>query len=376
MGVIKTDNPAFLARAFNTSVLQKSRLPWVDYLRGIAIILVVYFHVLLGIEASGIYVPKYLSNANMIFHSFRMPLFFILSGIFISGSLARKTLSQLALIKFENLMYPYFIWSFIQVTIQIISGRYTNANRSLIDYTYILYQPRHLDQFWYLPALFNTTIIYLYIKTKVKPPVWVQFAFGIAAYFAYLYLQQISMLTNWMAFYIFFALGDFIAEYFFRESTQRFLKSPVTLLLSLPVFAAIQLFYVRHLPYYMSHNLGHVSFLLIALFGCFTMLLVAFRLQTWNILRFLRVLGYHSLYIYVMHVMIAALVRVILTHYFGIHNVLVLLPMGIAFGVVLPVMFYNLFVLNNFAWFLFSFHRKKAGKGPARANTPDTVAAS
>ena len=105
-----------IARAFNTSVLQKSRLAWVDYLRGIAILLVVYRHVLLGILASGMVLPSAWLDANIMFFSFRMPLFFILSGIFINGSLAKKTLGQLVYIKFENLLYPYFIWSFLQIT--------------------------------------------------------------------------------------------------------------------------------------------------------------------------------------------------------------------------------------------------------------------
>src|SRR6202035_3875273 len=86
-----------LQRAFNTSVLLKNRLAWVDYLKGIAIVLVVYRHVLIGIQryvagqqAKGTPIPDvplYLEKANIIFFSFRMPLFFILSGIFISGSL-------------------------------------------------------------------------------------------------------------------------------------------------------------------------------------------------------------------------------------------------------------------------------------------------
>ncbi|HXB35393.1 MAG TPA: acyltransferase, partial [Puia sp.] len=170
--------PGWLYRAFNLSILSKSRLAWVDYLRGIAIVLVVYRHVLIGIQrsvaatlASGQSVPKvpdYLETANMIFFSFRMPLFFILSGIFISGSLARKSLKQLIGIKFENLLYPYLIWVFLQVTFQILLGANTNSNRTLIAYTYIFYQPRDLDQFWYLPALFNTTVIYLLVKTYLK----------------------------------------------------------------------------------------------------------------------------------------------------------------------------------------------------------------
>ena len=56
---ISAPNPIqrWFHRAFNTGVLQKSRLAWVDYLRGIAIVLVVYRHVLLGIQNSGLLLP-------------------------------------------------------------------------------------------------------------------------------------------------------------------------------------------------------------------------------------------------------------------------------------------------------------------------------
>src|SRR5437016_1414734 len=155
MKALQASIKGWWSRALNLSVLQKNRWPWVDYLKGIAIILVVYRHVLIGIGRSGIYIPNYLTNANMIFYSFRMPLFFILSGLFISGSLAKRSLKKIISIKFENLLYPYLIWSFLQITLQIAMSGITNADRSLIDYTYILYQPRKLDQFWYLSALFN-----------------------------------------------------------------------------------------------------------------------------------------------------------------------------------------------------------------------------
>src|SRR5215211_8989438 len=91
-----------ISEGFNLPVIRKSRLQWVDYLRGIAIILIVYRHVLVGIERGNIAMPPVLVNANMIFYSFRMPLFFILSGIFISGSLAKKSLQELIGIKFEK----------------------------------------------------------------------------------------------------------------------------------------------------------------------------------------------------------------------------------------------------------------------------------
>ena len=83
----------WFAGAFNTAILQKSRMAWIDYLRGIAIVLVVYRHVLLGLQNSGMAPPSGFLDANIMFFSFRMPLFFILSGIFITGSLAKKTLA-------------------------------------------------------------------------------------------------------------------------------------------------------------------------------------------------------------------------------------------------------------------------------------------
>jgi fucose 4-O-acetylase-like acetyltransferase len=351
----------WLSRAFDLSSLQKSRLPWVDYLKGLAILLVVYRHVLIGIERNGIDIPAVLVNANMIFYSFRMPLFFILSGVFISMSLSKRNLGKIISIKFENLLYPYLIWVFIQISIQIVFSGSTNASRSAIDYTYIFYQPRSLDQFWYLPALFNTTLVYLLVKTKLKPPAWMQLILGLVLYFSSPYFQKISMISDWMEFYFFFALGDAITIFFFKESTQKFLKKPALLLLLVPVFALVQMYYLTHDEfYYLNDPLGKTEFLLIALTGCFSMLVLAFRLQSLGMFRFLRVLGYHSIYIYVMHVIVAACIRIILTKLFGIDSPIPLLMCGIFFGVVIPVMFYNLLGKNHMLWFLFTYRRPQS----------------
>jgi fucose 4-O-acetylase-like acetyltransferase len=354
----------WLSKAFNLPILATNRWAWVDYLKGIAIVLVVYRHVLIGIQrsvatarASGLSIPEvpgYLEKANMIFFSFRMPLFFILSGIFISGSLAKRTLKQLIGIKFDNLLYPYFVWVFLQVTLQILLGSNTNANRTLINYTYILYQPRALDQFWYLPALFNTSVIYLLVKTQLKPPAWGQLLIGLALYFCSPLLRSISMISDWMEFYVFFALGDSIATFFFKDSTQRFLKNPYTLLLISPIFFLTQVYYLAHIT-----GPGEADFLAIALIGCLSMFILSFRMEAWNVLRFLRVIGYHSLYIYVTHVFVAGLVRISLTKFFGIHNPFILLFTGIFFSLTIPIIFYNLLVLDGPLWFLFSFRKKR-----------------
>jgi fucose 4-O-acetylase-like acetyltransferase len=360
----------WFSKAFNLKVLEKNRYPWVDYLKGIAILLVVYRHVLIGIERSQVEVPVVLADANMIFYSFRMPLFFILSGLFINSSIAKRTLKKLAWLKFETLLYPYLVWAFIQVSLQIALSGITNSNRTLEDYSFILYQPRNLDQFWYLPALFNTTMIYLLLKTKLRVSVWAQLVLGIGLYFLSFYYQKVSMISDWMEFYIFFAIGDALSRLFFHETTQKVLKSYWTLLLVIPLFILTQMHYLRNdvvqngvLPldnshtsrlYYLDKIAEQADFLWVALVGCLCMFVLAFRMQSWKILPFLRVLGYHSLQIYVMHVIFTAAVRLALIIFFGVDSAIFLLITGIVTGLILPIIIYNLLIKDGPAWFLFA----------------------
>jgi len=358
------------AKAFNTAVLQEKRLHWVDYLRGLAIILIVYRHVLIGIQRAHIEVANYLVQANMVFYSFRMPLFFILSGIFISKSLKKNSPGKLAGIKFENLVYPYLIWTFIQISLQIALNPVTNSNRSFIDYSYIFYQPRNLDQFWYLPALFNATMVFMLLKVKVGLTSWMQLVFGIILYFVSPYFQGVSMISDWMAFYFFFALGDAISDLMFRKESMRIFRNNGTLLVLIPVFFLSQWYYLAHhfdefigspklsSPNYFTHITDQVSFILIALIGCFSMFILAFRMQEWKILPFLRVIGFHSLYIYVMHVIVTASIRLSLIIFFHVTNPLIILGASIAFGVTVPIIFYNMLIKDGPLWFLFYYHKK------------------
>jgi fucose 4-O-acetylase-like acetyltransferase len=375
---------SFFAKAFHLSILQQNRLAWVDYLRGIAIVLIVYRHVLIGIQRGQIEMPELLVNANMIFYSFRMPLFFILSGLFISKTLERKSVKQVIENKFNLLLYPYLIWAFLQISLQIALSHVTNSTRTVQDYLYIFYQPRGLDQFWYLPALFNTTVIYVLLKSKLKLPAGGQLILGLIFYFSARYFQKVSMISDWMDFYFFFALGDAIRQPFFKAKVQDFLRNPVALLLIIPAFIAVQRYYLTHnLDILAQNNKGvvlpvdfmvrlrdQIDFLFIALVGCLSMMILSFRLEQLKILKFLRILGFHSLPIYVMHVIISAFMRLSLIVVFGITNPLVLLLCSMTAGIIIPVVLYNLFMRDGGAWFLFSYRapqqlKKKSFKARA-----------
>ena len=373
----------WISVAFNLPILNRNRYSWVDYLRGVVILLVVYHHTFLGIERSGIEVPSSVGDANMVFYSVRMPLFFIISGIFTRISLATKPIKDLIWVKYDSILYPYFIWAFLQVTLQILLSKFTNSDRSFSDYLYILYQPKQLDQFWYLPALFNATLVFIFFKTRVHPSNAVHLAIGLALYFTAPFLNDISMLSNWMRFYLFIVIGDMVADYIFRTSVQDRLKKVSTLLLVLPLFIAAQIFYLHnnvgvkamestiHTFHgdYRSYSLNEINFLFTSLVGCITLIILAFLLEKWRKLSFLRVLGFHSLYIYITHVFILGFVRLLLTRVFHVDNYVVILLAGILLGVTVPIVFYNLLGKTHL-WFLYSTRRSRLPKIPAPVIKP------
>lgn len=358
----------WVSKAFNTSILEKDRRVWIDYLRGIIIILVVYHHTFLGIGSSGIPVSKTVIDVNMAAYSFRMPLFFIFSGIFTGLSLSSKSVKAILKSKFNLILYPYLIWSFLQITLKLFFADYTNSDSTLSEYLYIFYQPKQLAQFWYLPALFNSTMIFVLIKSKFKITPGYHLLLGVLFFLAAPFVSNISMISNWMRFYIFLVLGDNLSHFILNEETKSRLKNIGYFLASLPFFIAAQYYYFNYIgvrslendatSFALQTNFGfyvfnELSFLLTSLVGCATFILFAFLLEKWNRFKWLRLIGFHSLYIYIMHVIIVAFVRMILTKFFGVDNYIIILITGIFFGVIIPVIFYNL-LGKKYLWFLFS----------------------
>ena len=75
--------------------LGDSRYAWIDYAKGICIILVTFRHVQEGLHPAGEeYLYPGLKFADVFFFSFRMPLFFIISGIFLAGEIRKKSVND------------------------------------------------------------------------------------------------------------------------------------------------------------------------------------------------------------------------------------------------------------------------------------------
>ncbi len=352
-------------------ILGRNRNPWIDYARGICILLVVYRHVFEGLANVGVGSNSYpvLKYFNIFFFSFRMPLFFIVSGVFLGGSLLRKGVGGYVNNRFQTIFYPLLVWGAIQITLQLSFADYVNAKRLPIDYLNLVFDPRKIEQFWYLNALFFVSVLYAimnwYVKFKpVQQLVTGLFFYSIASW-CYMRGYNIGFLIDVLFFYVFFAIGDIVSDMILNSKNYKVFSSWRTLLLMLPLFVALQHYFTRlNLLYQNDYHVQYYRpdiYIVTALVGCAFVMNVSFVLQRLNIFRFLRVLGYHSLYIYVMHLMITAGARVLLVRVLGIENIPVIMILSIAGGVLLPMMFYNLAERAG-AWWLFTMKRKKESK--------------
>jgi fucose 4-O-acetylase-like acetyltransferase len=359
-----------LAGLFNSRyILSRDRHAWVDYARGICIILVCYRHTYEGLaNASVLHAEDYplLKYLNVFFFSFRMPLFFIVSGIFVGLSLAKKGVIEFVKDRFRYILYPCLVWGVIQITLQLVWSDYVNADREPMDYLYLLIAPRKIEQFWYLNALFFVSILYAFLKIKAKLKPWVQLVLGIVLYAISAYCTMnyidIGFLGDVFFFYPFFAVGDCISHLITNPKKHPFIATRKMFFLMLPIFFAAQYYFtsinLQHNNDYYIQHFQPALFALIALSGCIFALNVSFLLQEWNIARFLRVIGYHSLFIYVMHLMIIAAFRAFYLRVLGGENLPLFMTIGVLSGVFIPIIFYNLAERAGMGW-LFALKKRK-----------------
>lgn len=135
---------------------RRSRVAWVDRARGIGIILVVYGHALRGGFHDAADRPAWVEWQDRVIYSFHMPLFFVLAGLFIWPSLARRR-GGFVKSKLVTIAYPYFLWSLIEGGLELALAPFVNSPITPRDLLLIPIQP--IEQFWFLQALFFAQII-------------------------------------------------------------------------------------------------------------------------------------------------------------------------------------------------------------------------
>lgn len=338
-----------------------TRLGWVDYARGLAILLVIFRHTMVGLRRSGIMVSDNLYYIQEFLLNVRMPVFFILSGVFLGRTLQKRSPGSIAANKTANLLYPYLVWSVILITFQVVLSNYTNSQRSWTDYKYILYQPRELDHMWYLLALFNTTMLFLVCYRALKHQPLLHFILAVVLYYFHYLVYDYSLVSDIMYNYVFLVFGVYMYERIARMENLDLKKLGLLFIITVPVFIAGQLFWLNHIndhyqPLRTTYLLPFLAIIFVASLVYYLVSRILYELQ---VAKFLAWIGKYSLYIYIVHVFVIAMVRVGFVKFLHIENQYVLILSSLVLGIIIPVLFHKLLVKLNIKY-LFSFN--KSGK--------------
>lgn len=342
-----------------------NRQQWLDYDKGISIILVSFRHCYESLVNSGLNVDSYpiIEYINVFLFGFRMPLFFIASGIFFSSSLAKRGLGAYTKFRMQNILYPMLVWGSIQLTLQLLFSNYTNVVYGPEEYISLILDPRRTGQFWYLNALFFVGILYAFMKVKFRLRAGAQLLIGLLMYFSLAQLRRqhidLGFGMDIMQYYLFFGIGDAVSTLFKSEHNQKILSSFKLLFILVPIFIVVQYQFAKinlsyDNNYFVEHNMP-IFFLLVAFVGCLLSLNISFILAGLKKAEFLNVIGYHSIYIFCMQVIIMGGVRIILIKVLMITYVPLLLLLLLVSGLILPILAYKLFVRINMQW-LFTFN--------------------
>ncbi len=324
------------------------RRGWIDYARGVVIIYVVYRHALTGLLGAGVEIK----NAIYLVQESSMPIFFIVSGIFIRSSALKRGLDTFVRFKFESLMYPYFIWATIHLTIQILFSQYSNYHKGVEYYGYLFTFPRAIDQFWYLYALFAVMVIFATLNfTLLKFKVWVNVLVAIALYIASYFIKTDFLSLHDIAFYYPFLVFGFLIADILMPVDSNFFKGK-WLLYALPVFILLQIFWRLQYPDTNKLNqldfIGFVVFVPITIIGALLIFIVAYKLDEKGLVKILRFIGSHSLYIYIMHLIFTSGIRMIFLKIYPEAPPLLMLIVIMIGGIFIPIALYKAFIKFGF----------------------------
>ena len=316
--------------------VMERRLDWIDYAKAIGIILVVYGHELNGLYNSGIS----LSDSsfflwNSIIYSFHMPLFFFLSGVLFTSSFDRRGAKQMFLNKIDTILYPYILWSLIQGFTEFILSKFTYNSISLSNIFSLLWKPR--AQFWFLYTLFfvfiiNIIIFSVILKKRRLHSHFVLLLFLVAAA-VYLWrpaLTDYNLINRFRNNFVFFVLGILFSTY----NLMQFLTSKISVILTMALFISGQWLFHGYLSlYYTDRGIESLllSFISIFFFASLAMNLSRFSFKS------LRYMGFASMTIYLMHILIGSGIRIILHKIIGIDSFFIHITIGCVTSIVFPV---------------------------------------
>lgn len=307
------------------------RFRWLDYSRGLTILMVVFVHMRNGLINFGLFdnAEAFVLNSQA-FTTATMPLFFFMSGMFVRSTL-KKPLAAFLADKGKTLAYPYFLWSILYLILAALLNQHTTEVVEINHVWRVIYLPTmHL---WFFYTLFCVMLLFALLHRAGVP------AAGVLAFAVILNMIPDSLLKteSWKVlgsvcnYLPYFAVGTVINR---GEPTVRLSQASMPILISL-VTGGLFLSWWGVNNGWRDHE-GLI--LLVILPNAVAILSLGIILERLGRLRIIPFLGQHSLEIFVAHVLGYSLARVFLYDILGIDNLLCHIGLGMVAGLSLPIL--------------------------------------
>jgi uncharacterized membrane protein YcfT len=281
-----------------------ARREWVDFAKGAAILMVVYYHTSLYLGDIG--VENTLGRIKIVFELFPMPLFFLVSGLF-GSRIATWSFRDLWRRRLYPLLWLYVVWSVLRMVFYLVVPLANGGLGELpatdpLNLLLLFFWPS--SSYWFIYGLFLFTLG-AWLLRKVDHRVQV----GLAAVMGTMFTTGLINTTNvgWNrigALFVFFLVGSLyskrIIDFVEQKGSRAFLYvTPVFVVLSASLF----LFPIRWVPFLaLAGQMAAVAM------G----ILVSKALSRVRFLDFFTVSGERSLHIYLLHLYIIVIAITIL----------------------------------------------------------------
>jgi uncharacterized membrane protein YcfT len=284
------------------------RIDWVDYAKGICIVMVVMMHSVLGVElAAG--ESGFMHPLVAFAKPFRMPDFFLISGLFLSVVIDRDWRTYLDR-KVIHFAYFYVLW----VTVQFGFKAPSFAAETSWAHAGSLYLQSFIEPFGTLWFIYLLPVFFVVTKaTRRAPPLLI---WGIAAL-----LEMAHIVTGWTvidefgARFVYFYTGYLFADYVFALSDHARAR-PRLAVAALGLWALLDGSLVKW-----GFSEWPLISLGLGLAGACAIVIVGTLLARADWLKFLRFCGEHSIVIYLAFFLPMAATRTLLLKTGIIHDV-------------------------------------------------------
>jgi uncharacterized membrane protein YcfT len=284
------------------------RIDWVDYAKGICIVMVVMMHSVLGVElAAG--QTGFMHVLVAFAKPFRMPDFFLISGLFLSVVIDRDWRTFLDR-KVVHFAYFYVLW----VTIQFGFKAPSFAAESSWPHVGFLYLESFIEPFGTLWFIYLLPVFFVVTKaTRQMPP--------LAIWFVAAALEMAHIVTGWTvidefgARFVYFYSGYLFAGHVFALS-DRARARPALALAGLALWALVNGGLVKS-----GFSEWPLLSLMLGLAGACAIVTMGTLLARAHWLNFLRFCGEHSIVIYLAFFLPMAATRTLLLRSGLIHDI-------------------------------------------------------